>query len=142
MTNAKCILCGKFKDSSKCRSVSPMHTNSSMNIFKEKISGLVKMIFRLCSLCTGQFYNLKASIDSSATSLDLSLIDNIGTNDDELTLENVIYAEAGHKKCIICRQNRDSSSNMMTMPKSSRLDLLVLHRIYAPQCSRLPTTYS
>ncbi|CAF1504733.1 unnamed protein product, partial [Rotaria sordida] len=74
-----------------------------------------------------------ASIDSSTTLPDLSPVDIVDTNDDGLTLENVIYAGLGQKKCLICRQNRDSSSNMITMPKSARLDLLVLHRIYAPQ---------
>ena len=133
MPNVKCILCEKFKDSSKCRFVS----STAYKWFHEHFQGKDIMFseddLRLCSSCTRQPYNLKASIDSSATLPDLSSIDNVGTNDDGLTLENVIYAGSGQKKCIICRQNRNSSSNMMTMPKSSRLDLLVLHRIYAPQ---------
>jgi hypothetical protein len=54
------------------------------------------------------------------------------TDSEELTLENVIYAGSSEKRCVICREFRSSSTDMITMPKSARLDLLVFHRLYAP----------
>ncbi|CAF3392279.1 unnamed protein product, partial [Rotaria sp. Silwood2] len=75
-----------------------------------------------------------SSIHSSSTSsVDASPIDNVDTADDGLTLENVLYAGSSQNRCVICRRIRDSSTNMITMPKSSRLDLLIVHRMYATQ---------
>jgi len=62
------------------------------------------------------------------------------TNSDELTLENVIYTGSSEKRCVICREFRSSSADMITMPEPARPDLLVLHRLYAPhgvRCCRL-----
>ncbi|CAF1117325.1 unnamed protein product [Rotaria magnacalcarata] len=70
---------------------------------------------------------------SSASSVDASPIDSVDTSDDGPTLENVLYAGSNRNRCVICRRIRDSSTNMITMPKSSRLDLLIVHRTYAPQ---------
>ncbi|CAF3028442.1 unnamed protein product [Rotaria sp. Silwood2] len=69
-----------------------------------------------------------------------SPIETMETNTDELTLENVIYTGSSEKCCVICREFRSSSTDMITMPKSARRHLLILHRLYAPQgvrCCRL-----
>ncbi|CAF1384160.1 unnamed protein product [Didymodactylos carnosus] len=51
-------------------------------------------------------------------------------DDDQLTLNNVISAGSGHKQCVICRQ--ETRSGMVVMPKIARLDLLIIHVMYAP----------
>ena len=146
MPKLKCTLCEKLKDSSKCRSVS----STAYKWFHEYLQGrninFHQGELHLCSSCVGHFYELKSSVDplfvsssddsainqSSTSLVNPSPMDIVDTNDDGLTLENILYAGSSQKRCIICRQFRDSSTNMTTMPKSSRLDLLVLHRIYAP----------
>src|ERR1700722_16890263 len=62
-------------------------------------------------------------------------------NDDDgrLTLDNVIFAGSGHKHCVICR--RETSAGMVVMPKSARLDLLILHSTYAPHGVRFCSFY-
>ncbi|CAF1214176.1 unnamed protein product [Rotaria sordida] len=56
---------------------------------------------------------------------------NTSTNDDQFTLNNVIFAGRGHKKCVVCR--KDIRGGTMVMPKAARLDLLIIHSMYAPQ---------
>jgi hypothetical protein len=50
--------------------------------------------------------------------------------DDRLNLENVTFIGSGHKKCVMCR--KPVSCGMTIMPKPARLDLLLLHRLFAP----------
>ena len=52
------------------------------------------------------------------------------SNEDSLTLENVLFAGSGHQKCIICRA--EVNKNMVMIRKPSRLDLLILKQMYAP----------
>lgn len=69
-----------------------------------------------------------SSMSPSDTSQTISMDD----ENNELTLENVFYAGSSQNRCVICRRIRDSARNMITMPKSARLDLLIFHRLYAP----------
>ncbi|CAF3458200.1 unnamed protein product [Rotaria sp. Silwood1] len=54
----------------------------------------------------------------------------IDEKEDSSTIENIIFAGLDHKKCIICRSEVHAGS--MVMPKSARLGLLVLKRMYTP----------
>ena len=146
MPKVKCGFCEKLKESSKCRSVSST-TYKWFNEYLQakKINFNEKELF-LCSSCIGNFYNLKSSMDSSPMSIDdaspsdsssiyqadTSLASSIDSESDELTLENVLYAGSNQNRCVICRKNRESARKMITMPKPARLDLLILHRLYAP----------
>ncbi|CAF3419459.1 unnamed protein product [Rotaria sp. Silwood2] len=68
---------------------------------------------------------------SSTTELmDTTEQTNANGDDDRLTLNNVIFAGSGHSKCVICRQ--ETRRGMISMPKSARLDLLIIHLMYAP----------
>ena len=53
-------------------------------------------------------------------------------DDNDLTLDNLIYGGSGQNHCIICRQERDHLLDMITMPKPARLDLLIIHKLYVP----------
>ena len=54
----------------------------------------------------------------------------IGVDEDKdlLTIENIIFAGSTHSKCIICRC--EVHAELVAMPKSARLDFLVLKRMY------------
>ncbi|CAF4044105.1 unnamed protein product [Rotaria sp. Silwood2] len=141
MPKVKCALCEKLQDSTKCRLVSSSVYDWFHKYLQEKHVKFDQDDLDLCSSCTGQFYKLKEEVNSLSTSiLSTSPIETMETNTDELTLENVIYAGSSEKRCVISREFRSSSTDMITMPKSARLDLLILHRLYAPQgvrCCRL-----
>ena len=145
MPKVKCVFREKLKELSKSRSVS----STTYKWFNEYLQAR-KINFNenellLCSSCIGNLYNLKSSINSSpmsiddASSLDSSSIYQVDTSptscieseSDELTLENVLYARSNQNRCVICRRIRDAARNMITMPKPARLDLLILHRLYA-----------
>ncbi|CAF1388129.1 unnamed protein product, partial [Rotaria sordida] len=63
----------------------------------------------------------------------------IDEEEDSLTIENIIFADSGHKKCIVCRS--DVHDGLIVMPKPARLDLLVLKRMYAPHGVRSCTEH-
>ena len=146
MPKVKCVFCEQMKESSKCRSVS----STTYKWFDEYLQAR-KINFNenellSCSLCVGNFYNLKSSIDSSpisiddASSPDSSSIYQVDTSptscieseSNELTPENVLYAGSNQKRCVTCRRIRDAARDMITMPNPARLDLLILYRLYAP----------
>ena len=54
----------------------------------------------------------------------------VNDDDDRLTLDNVIFAGSSHNRCIVCRE--ETVTGIMMMPKAARLDLLILHTMYAP----------
>ena len=72
------------------------------------------------------------SDSSSIYQADALLTSSIDSESDELTLENVLYAGSNQNRCVICRKIREAARKMITMPKPARLDLLILHRLYAP----------
>ena len=49
------------------------------------------------------------------------------SNEDSLTIGNVLFAGSGHRKC-----RAEVNKNMVMMTKPSRLDLLILKHMYAP----------
>ena len=51
-------------------------------------------------------------------------------DDNDLTLHNVIYGGSSQDHCIICLKERDHLSDMITMPKLARFDLLIIHKLY------------
>ena len=54
---------------------------------------------------------------------------NVNTND-QLTLQNVIFAGSGHKYCVVCGE--EVGGGAIIMPKGARSDLLIYNSIYAP----------
>ena len=86
----------------------------------------------LCTGCIRTFYSIKETMISLSTieSMDTTEQIDANVNDDQLTLNNVIFAGSGQKKCVICRQ--ETRSGMVVMPKTARLDLLIVHLMYAP----------
>jgi hypothetical protein len=54
----------------------------------------------------------------------------IEQDNDYLTLDNISYAGSGHKQCVVC--GKPVTSGTVIMPRSARLDLLLIHRIFAP----------
>ncbi|CAF0875081.1 unnamed protein product [Didymodactylos carnosus] len=121
------------KDSAKCRTISASAYDWFHKYLQEKHVKFDQDDLHLCASCTRQLYNLKEEVNlSSSSTMNTSPIESMETNSDELTLENIIYAGSSEKRCVICREFRSSSADMITIPKSARLDLLVLHRLYAP----------
>lgn len=51
-------------------------------------------------------------------------------DDEKFALHGVYYSGSGHKRCVVCR--RETFAGMMTMPKETRLDLLISHSMHAP----------
>ena len=78
--------------------------------------------------------NLTTASDSSSSESSLPDTMEIERNDDRLTFDNVFFTGSGHKRCVICRT--PVSSQMIVMPKSARLDLLLIHRLFAPHGTR------
>lgn len=138
MTKRKCILCWKWKDPIQCRSLSSSSYEWFHEYLKEKGTSFDKNELFLCQSCVRDIYELKASRLESAlpVTTDTSDIESMDTttieDNNSLTLDNVIYAGSNQSLCVVCRQERDESSSMITMPKPARLDLLVIHKLYAP----------
>ena len=95
---------------------------------KEKGTSFIDSDLFLCSSCVYDFYKMKASYIESdiPVTTDSSNIEPMDTttieDDNHLTLDNVIYGGSSQNHCIICRQERDHLSDMITMPKRARLD--------------------
>ena len=53
-------------------------------------------------------------------------------DDNDLTLDNETYSRSSQNHWIICRQEQDYASDMITTPKPARLDLLIVHKLYVP----------
>ena len=64
---------------------------------------------------------------------------NTYSNEDSLTIANVLFAGSGHQKCIICRA--EVNKNMVMMSKPSRLDLMIPKQMYAPHGVRCCKDY-
>ena len=155
MPKVKCVLCEKLKELSKCRSVSSTTYKWVNEYLQARKINFNENELLLCSSCIGNLYNLKSSINSSpmstddASSSDSSSIYQVDTSStsciesesDELTLENVLYAGSNQNRCVICRRIRDAARNMITIPKPAPLDLLILHRLYAPHNVRCCSEY-
>ena len=138
MPKRKCVLCQKSKDSSQCRSLSSCSYGWYHEYLKEKGTSFDDNDLFLCSSCVYDFYKLKTSCIESdiPVTTDSSNIEPMDTttieDDNDLALDNVIYGGSSQNHCIICRQERDHVSDMITVPKPARLDLLIIHKLYVP----------
>ena len=138
MPKRKCVLCQKSKDSSQCRSLSSCSYGWYHEYLKEKGTSFDDNDLFLCSSCVYDFYKPKASCIKSdiPVTTDSSNIEPMDTttieDDHDLALNNVIYGGSSQNHCIICRQERDHLSDMITVPKPARLDLLIIHKLYVP----------
>ncbi|CAF1550246.1 unnamed protein product, partial [Adineta ricciae] len=131
MPQKKCILCSHW--SFNCRSLS----SSTYRWFHEHLRSQYKVFderdLNLCTTCVADFYKLKETLTIRLTDEPMDIADEINENgdDNQFTLENITFGGSGHKKCVVCRQ--DIRNGAVTMPKSARLDLLVIHSTYAPK---------
>ena len=136
MPRAKCVLCQKLKDVSICRSVSSPSYAWFYGYLEENRVVYNKNHLQLRYSCTGNFYSLKdrsISLSLFPTQAPPSpVFEAMEIDEKEITLKNMIYAGSSENCCIVCHQSHDASTDMIVMPKPTLLDLLVLHRIYAP----------
>ena len=126
----KCCLCSYWL--SGCRHSASSTHNWFHQYLRAKGKTFDEDDLYLCRGCVHQYYRLKETITNASTTetTDSSEDEDSGSDDDELTLENVIFGGSGHKRCVVCRC--EVRAGMVTMPKSSRLDLLIFHWIYVP----------
>lgn len=130
----KCALCSRW--CSNYRSVSSSSHQWFHQYLRSNGVSFDESDVYLCSSCVHSFYSIKEgnnisnSIESMDTSesMDAVVVDH--NLDDQLILKNVVYAGSGHQRCIICREETKEGS--LVMPKSARLDLLIYHKMYAP----------
>ena len=54
--------------------------------------------------------------------------------EDSFTMENILFADSGHKQCVICKA--EISADAIIITKIARLNFLVLKRMYAPHGAR------
>lgn len=126
-----CCLCSRW--SSDCRSLaSPSH-----NWYHESLRARGEVFdpqeLFLCAGCVTQYYYMKEnsiqqSIDNQS---DVAEESDGDRENDEFALDNIFYSGSGHKHCVICR--KEIRAGMVTMPKEARLDLLIIHSMYAPR---------
>jgi hypothetical protein len=91
-----------------------------------------------CNKCINTLYTIKKSSVVASASIASSLLqpEPMEVEDDNayLTLDNILFTGSGHKLCVVCRAPIASAA--VVMPKSARLDLLLLHRLFAPHGAR------
>ena len=143
MPSVKCAVCNCWCSPKDCKSLSSP-TYSWFHDYlksKRKIFNLNELLY--CKRCTGNLYAIKndsitvsGSFSSEPSSSDLMEVEK---GDDRLTLDNILFTGSGHHRCVICRIG--VVSGMITMSKSARLDLLLIHRLYAPYGTRCCTSH-
>ena len=85
--------------------------------------------------CVYDFYKLKVSsiefdIPVTTDRLNVEPMDTTAIEDDnDLTLDNVIYGGSSQNHRVVCQQERNQMSDMITMPKLPRPDLLTMHKL-------------
>ena len=138
MPPVKCAVCNCWKHSKECKSLS----SPTYSWFRHYLQSKGKIFNQddlfYCKSCTNALYiirkdliNIASPVSSESSSSDLMNVDEV---DDRLTLDNILFTGSGHKKCVICRI--DVSAGIVVMPQSARLDLLLMHRLYAPHGTR------
>ena len=138
MPPVKCAVCHNWKSRTECKSLS----SATYVWFHDYLRSEGKKFnlddLYFCKSCTGALYTMKENLttaaDSSSSESSLPDTMEIERNDDRLTFDNVFFTGSGHKRCVICRT--PVSSQMIVMPKSARLDLLLIHRLFAPHGTR------
>ncbi|CAF4510448.1 unnamed protein product, partial [Didymodactylos carnosus] len=72
--------------------------------------------------------------------MDTSDCDNSDGDDEQLlTVDSLTYVGSSHRQCVICR--KDVGAGCCVMPKRARLDLLIIHHMYAPHGVRCCRTH-
>ena len=74
--------------------------------------------------------NTKKETDTQAEKDAEDMDTGVHDDEDSFTMENILFAGSGHKKCVICKA--EISVDAIIMPKIARLDFLLLKRMYAP----------
>ena len=128
MPNKQCIRCKKWKASKNillktqewCYSLLESEGISLSNA--ERIS--------LCNKCWFNLRNMKKETETQPESDTEDMDTSVHDDEDLFTVENILFAGSGHKKCVICKA--EISADAIIMPKIARLDFLVLKRMYAP----------
>ena len=125
----QCTLCSRW--CSNFRSISSsshewfhQYLHSNGTVFDEND-------LNLCSACVCKFYSEREATNILAIpeSMDTTEEVNVNTND-QLTLQNVIFAGSGHKYCVVCGE--EVRGGAMIMPKGAQFDLLIYNSMYAP----------
>ncbi|CAM4857914.1 unnamed protein product [Rotaria socialis] len=86
--------------------------------------------FYLCNEKTRTGVQSENENTNDSNAMDTSVHEDQDQDQDQLTIENILFSGSSHKKCVVCRD--EVNTTMITMPKPARLDLLVLKRMYAP----------
>ncbi|CAF3981242.1 unnamed protein product [Rotaria sordida] len=141
MPNKRCTRCKKWKASTK---ITPKtHAWCYSLLHSEGLSFSVDENCYLCNKCWMHSINQKQHREIKVKKENTNDVEDMDTGIDEeedsLTIENIIFADSGHKKCIVCRS--DVHDGLIVMPKPARLDLLVLKRMYAPHGVRSCTEH-
>ena len=131
MVSKKCVLCSSWCSNyrslwSSCYEWFYEYLRSNGTMFD-------KNDLHLCSSYVGTFYGTKETMNNLSVIEAMDVADESSTFDDEdrLTLENMIFARSGHTRYAIRRLEKPSG--MVVMSKAARLDILILHSMYAPQ---------
>lgn len=138
----KCAICGCWKNRRECKSLSS-ETYCWFHVYL-KLNGkrFDKSNLFYCKGCTNALYSIKREtvgdydVETDDSSVESMSLDSSG---DSFTLDNVWFASGGHKICIICRT--EVKAGVTVMPNSARLDLFLIHRIFAPHGSRCCRTH-
>ena len=104
-----------------------------MNTFDRMVRCLIKIICIFALRVSRTFYGIKETMNNLSVVESMDVADESSTfgDEDRLTLDNMIFARSGHTRCVICRLEKPSG--VVVMLKAARLDMLILHSMYAPQ---------
>ncbi|CAF1060247.1 unnamed protein product [Rotaria magnacalcarata] len=143
MPSVKCAVCDSWGSTADCKSLSsPTYAWFHNHLqAKGKIFNLDELFY--CKRCTNTLYTIKKGLITVLTSFtsERSSSDSMDVeqDDDRLTLDNIWSTGSGHKLCVLCRSQ--VTSGMIIMPNSARLDLLLIHRLYASHGTRCCTSH-
>lgn len=129
-SKTKCCLCSRW--TTGCRRLSSSSHVWFHKLLREKGMSFDEEKLFLCRSCVHQYYNLKQNCCENVNedTMDMSDSGSVESKENELGLDNVLFAGRGHKLCVICRE--EVRAGMGTMPKFARVDLLIMHSMYAP----------
>lgn len=126
----KCCLCSRWKSDCRCLS-SPVHEWYHERLRAEGTVFVPENLY-LCAGCVCEYYNMKENSMAQSTNDQMDVSEGSGDDreDKKFALDNIFYTGSGHKICVICR--KETTAGVVTMSKEARLDLLVIHSMYAP----------
>ena len=130
MPRIQCVICECWRSVVECKSLS----FSTYYWFHDYLRSNGKVVnVEELSYCKRSLYTIRkraneASEYPSSTWSSADPNENEQDND-YLTLNNVFYAGSGHKKCVV--YGKLATSEMILMPGSARLGILLLHWVFA-----------